>query len=300
MMRNVIMGGSVVGALVVLGAIGGSFYTVPEGHVGIVTSFGKAVKQVEPGLHMKVPYIQGVVEVETREKRNTETFNASTRDELPIATTVSVNWIVDGENDGALQMYRQYGSLDQFEDRVIDPLLSQAVKAAVSRFSASELIQDRSKAAAEIAQELQLVMNRVPANVKSPQIENVKLPQSYLEAVQRKEEARQETNAERERLARQKLEAQRDVQTAEAAAQAERARADAKAYVTETESVAEAEAIKRLGDAQAAALMAAGKALKDNPLVVQLEQMKRWDGTLPRMQMGGQPSFLMQLPAEAQ
>ena len=33
-----------------------TFYTIDEGHVGIVKRFGEATTQVNPGLHTKVPF----------------------------------------------------------------------------------------------------------------------------------------------------------------------------------------------------------------------------------------------------
>ena len=47
----------IVGLLVAIALGYGTVYTVPEGHVGIVKRFQKAVKMVDPGLHVKVPVV---------------------------------------------------------------------------------------------------------------------------------------------------------------------------------------------------------------------------------------------------
>lgn len=49
-----------------------SIYTVNEGHIGIVKRFSEAKEQVNPGLHFKVPFIDGVEEIEVRTRKNEE------------------------------------------------------------------------------------------------------------------------------------------------------------------------------------------------------------------------------------
>ena len=72
-------------ALTVLGA---SFYTVPEGHVGIVKRFGKAVEQVDPGFHFKVPMVDNVEEMEVRTRKNVENMPVATFEQMPSQETV--------------------------------------------------------------------------------------------------------------------------------------------------------------------------------------------------------------------
>jgi len=35
-----------------------TLYTVQEGHVGIVKRFGEAIVQTDPGLHLKIPFVE--------------------------------------------------------------------------------------------------------------------------------------------------------------------------------------------------------------------------------------------------
>jgi modulator of FtsH protease HflC len=59
---------AVVGLLLLLRAILGSFYTVHQTEQVIITQFGKPVGEPisEPGLHMKVPFIQAVNRIDKR------------------------------------------------------------------------------------------------------------------------------------------------------------------------------------------------------------------------------------------
>lgn len=268
----------------------GSWYTVGEGHVGIVTRFGEAKYQVGPGLHFKTPLINGVRKIEVRERKNTETLNAATANQLPITAIVSVNWTVDPS--AALELFRRYGTLEQFEQRILSPKMRQAAKASVSKFQASDLIRDRNKALAEIQSQMTGLMEPYPVTVNSPQIEDIALPERYLEAVMAKEQAREAAAREQYELEKQKLQAQRDVQTAEADRDATKARADGTAYATIENAKAEAKSIEVKGEAEASAIRMKAKAIEENATLVEYERALRWNGQMPQTIMGGDQQVL--------
>jgi len=260
-------------------AIFGSFFVVREGHIGIQTRFAKAVEQYEPGLHFKIPLIDSVKSIEVRERKNVEDLAASTANQLPMTATVSINWTVKTEE--ALSLYVRYGSLDQFEARILDPKLRQASKAALATFRADELIRNRNSAIAAIQENMVTLMEEYPVVVHSPQIENISLPDRYLEAIQQKEEAREAAVREQHNLERQKLEAAREIQTAEADRDAVKARADGHAYKIKIEAQANAQAILIQGEAEADKIALINKSLAENPLLIEYEKAKRWSGVLP-------------------
>ncbi len=276
----------------------GSFYVVSEGHIGIKTRFSRAVEQVDPGLHLKVPFIESVKKIEVRERKNVEELSAATANQLPITATVSVNWTVQSES--ALDLFVLYGGLDQFESRILDPKLRQAAKSALAEFSASELIRNRTSATGTIQEKLVSLMEPYPVTVNSPQIENVILPPQYMDAILAKEKAREDAVKERHTLEQQKLQAQQLTQTAEAERDATMARADGNAYRVKQEAAAEAEAIRLKGEAEAQAANLLQEALSDNPLLVQYEQAKRWGGKLPTTVMGGGSNIpiIMSMPSK--
>lgn len=68
-MKTKLIATSTVGVIIGFGALSiplGSFYTIEEGHIGIVKRFSEAKSQVGPGLHFKVPFIDSVEEIEVR------------------------------------------------------------------------------------------------------------------------------------------------------------------------------------------------------------------------------------------
>lgn len=281
------------GALIVT-ALWGFWFTVPEGHVGVVLRFSKATHQERPGLHTKVPWIDSVQLIEVRERKSVEKLAAATKNQLPATATVSINWTV--KETAAMTLYQRYGSLEQFEERILDPKLRQASKAAISTFNADELIRNRNAAIGKIQENIVSLMEAYPVTVHSPQIENVDLPQQYMDAVLEKEKAREAAAREDYNLQRQKLEAQQKVQTAEAERDAVKATADGQAYKVTVEAEAEAKAIRIRGQAEASAVLAVQEAISQNPLLIEYERAKRWNGKMPSTMMGGGANVLWSVP----
>ena len=259
--------------LLVLAAFNGAVYTVDEGHIGIVKRFSEAKKQVNPGLHFKIPFVDSVESIEVRTRKNEEKMASSTQEQMPVTVHVSVNWTVNKES--ALVLYRQYGGLAQFEQRILDPRFRSATKDVIPKFEAEQLIQDRASAIQGIEQNFIEEMKEFPVAVDNIQIENIELPIKYLASIETKQTEKNLAAAEQHKLERQRLEALREVNTADASAQG---------IVKIAE--AEANAIRLKGNAEADAIMAKAKALRDNPLIVKLTEAQNWNGQLPKTILG--------------
>jgi len=273
----------VIVLLVVISLIG-SVYTVNEGHIGIVKRFSEAKEQVSPGLHFKVPFIDSVEEIEVRTRKNEEKMASSTQEQMPVTLLVSVNWTV--EKSAALDLYRQYGGLSQFESRILDPRFRSATKDVIPKYDAEQLIQDRASAIQAIETSFIEEMKSFPVSVDNIQIENIILPKKYLSSIETKQTEKNLAAAEKHKLARQNLEAQRAVNTAKA-----------KADGIELIAIADAKAIKLRGLAEAEAIQAKAKALRNNPLIVKLTEAQNWDGKLPATMLGGQNMPILDLRA---
>ena len=264
--RNRIIYG-VVGFLSLI-IIVSSCYVIQEGQVGIVKRLGKAQAQVSPGFHLKMPFIESVVRIDVRQRKNVEELHAATQDQLPIEAETSINWTVNISS--AMDLFIMYGGLRQFEERILDPKLRSAAKAALARFPANKLIRERQAVVSEIMETMTKEMAPFPITINSPQLENVVLPAKYMAAVEAKESAREEAEREKHVLAQQRLQAQQQVNTAEANAESKRIEADAEAYRIETTAKAEADAIRMINEQ-----------LARGPRYVDLVAAKSWDGVLP-------------------
>ena len=280
---------SAIGIVIAIGAWS-TFYTIDEGHVGIVKRFGEATTQVNPGLHTKIPFADTIEELEIRTRKNIENMKASTFEQMPVQAEVSVNWTVNRIE--AFELYKGYGGLDQFESRILDPRLRSATKDALARFKAEQIIQNRGQVIQKIEETLLSAMSEFPVKLDSVQIENLILPKKYLQSIETKQTEKNLAAAEKHRLERQKLEAQREVNTAEAKRDAEKARADGSAYAITTEAKAEAEAIKLKGLAEAQAMQKKAEAIKNSKILVDYVKAQQWDGKLPTTVMGSGQDIL--------
>lgn len=266
------------------------FYTIDEGHVGIVKRFGEATEQVNPGLHFKLPFADTVEELEIRTRKNSEKLKASTFEQMPVEAEVSVNWTV--VRPEAFQLYKNYGGLEQFENRILDPRLRSAAKDALARYKAEQIVQNRGQVIQKIEETLLATMEAFPVKLDSVQIENLVLPRKYLQSIETKQTEKNLAQAEKHRLERQKLEAQREVNTAEAARDADKARADGSAYSILTNARSEAEAIRLKGLAEAEAIQKKALAIKNNQVLVDYMRAQQWDGKMPSTMMGSGQSVL--------
>lgn len=269
------IGGLLFGVLTlfILAGIWMGIYRIDAGHVGIVKRFGNVISVVDPGLHVKIPYADTVEEMEVRERTYTARLDAASSDPLEIPVTVAVNWLV--KRDRVEDLYIQFGSLAQFEQRIIKPRLSDAVKGITSSYEVNDLLRKRTKYRDQSRESFTTSM---PDNIQITgfSVVNVGFPPEYTAAIRDKQVRREQAEAEKFVLEKQALTSRQLTQSAEAQRDADKARADGKAYEIQVQ-----------GEAQAQAIRIMGEALKDNPSVVEFKKVERWGGTFPTTFMGG-------------
>lgn len=287
---TIVLAATVLALLIVVSS---TVYTVSEGYVGIVKRFGKAISQVDPGIHVKIPFVDAVTNIEVRQRKTVEDLQAATEDQLPIAAAVSINWTV--LRAATINMFRQYGTLEQFENRILNPKLRSAAKAALSRFPANKLIQERQAVVAEIMETMTAELADFPITVNSPQLENIELPARYVEAVEAKETAREDAEREKHVLEQQRLRALQQVNTAEANAESRKLEADATAYQVRVQAEAEAFRVSTEAKAEAEAIEMITTQLVKSPDYIRLVTAKNWNGELPATMLGSNTMPLLQL-----
>jgi len=272
-------------ALIVLSIVWMGIYRIDAGHVGIVKRFGNVIDVVDPGLHVKIPYADTVEEMEVRERAFTKELAAASQDPLEIPITVTVNWLVKRNN--VRDLYVQFGSLAQFEQRIILPRLNDVVKGVASNYTVNDLLRKRTEYR---DRSQQAFAARMPDDIQITgfSVVNIGFPPEYTKAIRDKQVAREQAETEKFVLERQKLTSTQVTQSAEAQRDADKARADGRAYE-----------IKVQGEAQAQAVRILGQALAANPLVVDYKKIEKWSGTFPTTFMGGEQgvNMLWQLPA---
>ena len=165
----------------------------------------------------------------------------------------------------------------------------------MSRFPANKLIQERQTVVAEIMETMTAELADFPITVNSPQLENIELPQRYVEAVEAKETAREDAEREKHVLEQQRLQALRAVNSAEADAAARKLAADAEAYQVRVRAEAEAFKVSTEAKAEAEAIEMITTQLVKSPDYIRLVTAKGWNGELPATMLGSNTMPLLQL-----
>lgn len=280
-----------IGLIVLMFALG-SFYTVPERHVGIVKRFGEAIDQTNPGIHYKIPMFDSIELMEIGIRKYEITMPVATISkgqaeaelQLPSHVTIAANWNIPEKN--ALEIFRTYGGLEQFEDRVLDPRVIRSTKAEFSKHSIEHIISNRESIRVKIADPLRVDLSQRNVTLSDFSIKDIKFNAGIQKAILQKQQAKLEAEKEKHTLEQQNLTAQQQVNTANAERDSKKSIADGNAYKIRTEAKAEADAIRLKGEAEAAAIKAKAAALKNNPLIVDLTHQQQWNGQYPSTMMG--------------
>ena len=249
--------------------------------------WGAPIRVTEPGLNFKIPYVDSRHTVELRERAFTKTYELASRDPMELNVTVALNWAVNKQH--VIQMYNQFGHLEQFEQRIIATRLPDAVKAVVSRFAVNELLTKRNELRDQARAAALAVIPQQIITITGFAVTNVEFPKAYTQQIAAVQVAREAANAQEQELRKQNFKAQEVFNTAKAQADATKAQADAEAYSITIKGKAQLDIQER----QAAIL-------KSNPLLVDWERAVRLvPGVLPHTFVGGDGSAALHVPARS-
>lgn len=90
-------------------------------------------------MHFKIPFIQTVIPMEVRVQKSESSQTSASRDLQTVSTTIAVNHHLDSENVNKL--YQQVGL--EYNSRIVDPAIAEALKAVTAQYTAEELISKR-------------------------------------------------------------------------------------------------------------------------------------------------------------
>ena len=277
------IGVAVIALLLIAGAC---FATVPTGHTGILTTFGKVEDQtLEAGMHFKLPW-QKVITMDNRNQKSSLSLICFSSDIQEVDVVYTVNYQIEKKN--AQNIYKTIGT-DYF-NTVMTPRINEAVKKMVAQYDAESLIDSREKLSSEIYDVLVTDLASYNIELVSASIENIDFTDAFTAAVEAKQVAAQnklkaETEQEQANMEAEKA-AERAKINAQAAADAAKIQAEAEAEVAKTKANAEAEVTKIEADAEAYRKekeAAANKLLAESmtPELLEYFYILGWDGKLP-------------------
>jgi regulator of protease activity HflC (stomatin/prohibitin superfamily) len=256
--------------------------SVPTGHTGIVTTFGKVENYtLDAGIHFTAPW-KSVVNMDNRVQKATLDLMAFSKDIQEVRVKYTLNYQINKDN--AQELYRNVGK--DYYDTVVTPIVAESVKAAASKYNAEGLVGDRNELTANIEVILSESLKQYDIEVVSTAVEDLDFTDAFTNAVEAKQVAQQDklrAITEQERLTVEKqAEADRQVIDANAAAEVAKIQAQADLEVTKIQ----ADAAEYAGLKEAMKNKAISEWLTDT--LIQYYYIQQWDGKLPETYVGSE------------
>jgi prohibitin 2 len=252
-------------------AILSSFEIVSPGHRGVVTRLGTVHQEPMPeGLNIKAPW-DSVEEWSVQVQKLEVDADAGSKDLQTVHTKISLNYHLDAASTPEIRRNLGRG----YEMSIIAPAIQESVKAVIAHHAAADLLASRAKVRDDMQATLQTKLDAILPNafyISALNIENFRFEDSFNAAIAAKQVAEQEAYRARNEVEREKAEADKKIEQARGRAESRRLEAQASADATRIEAEARAEAIQ----VEAAAL-------RDNPAILRLRAVERWDGVMPRV-----------------
>ena len=176
------------GTLLCVGLVAMScIQTVPTGHTGVLTTFGKVEDTtLDSGVHFVLPW-QEVVKMDNRVQKQTVELACFSSDIQEVNMTYTINYQI--KKSDAQNIYRTIG-VDYYHT-VIQPCITESVKVVSARYSAEQLVGKRNEMAASIEQDLSEKLLTYNIELVSTSIENMDFTNTFTEAVEAKQVAQQ-------------------------------------------------------------------------------------------------------------
>jgi regulator of protease activity HflC (stomatin/prohibitin superfamily) len=212
-----------IGGLVVLILLIGTFFTIPAGYCGVMTTFGAASQNVlGPGLHFKLPIVQDVVKMNVQVQKNEQMEDAASLDLQQVKTTIATNWNVDA-ND-ASWIYQKIGMESALNERIFQPVVSNAVKAVVAHYNAEELVTKRDSVRTQIEDLIRTNLKpyHVIVDVSGVSITDFQFSSDFSSAIEQKQVAQQRAQQAQYELQQAKVEADREIAKAQGQSEAQK------------------------------------------------------------------------------
>lgn len=272
-----------VGGLVLAGLLlAQGIKVIPAGYVGVVFSALSGVKPqpLQEGVHFVVPFVDRVNLYDGRLQEMTLRQGVSDGDEgairarskegLDITADVTVNFRIDRTK--AAIMHKELGR--NYMVTVVRPQVRSKVRDAIGQFNAADLIStQRQEVEANITRSLTEIFSKNNLLLDSVLLRELRIPESVAKAIEQKQTAEQQVAVEKNRLQQANISAQRAVVEAEGAAKA---------------AVATAR-----GEAQALSLR--GRALRENPQLIQLTVAEKLSPGINTVMLPADGNFLLDL-----
>jgi prohibitin 2 len=239
--------------------ISGTFI-IPPGHRGILITMGKVSPVFAPeGFGFKLPFVTTVMPVSVRQQSVSAKSECYSSDLQQINVELRILYRIP--ENGVVTVFRDYYG-DPF-DSLISPRVSEALKEVTALQSAEQIVKKREEIKARTLEGARKKVGDLLV-IEDVVIQNVALSKELETAIEAKMVQEQEA-------------------------------AKAKFTQVKTEIEAQTAVIRAKGEAEA--IRVRGRAVQENPGLVQLQIVEKWNGISPLVVGGGSGANIL-LPVE--
>ena len=202
-------------AVVGLTLLAGSTGMVGAGQRGVLLRFGAVTGTIKgEGLYFKIPLAEEVALMSTQIQKYTAPVGSSSKDLQVVTTEVTLNYQLDADSVG--QTYRNMRQ--DYESRVIQPYIQEAVKSTTANFDAEQLITQRPKVKDELQDLLTARLAPLGILVVQLSITDFQFSSTFQDSIEAKVKAVQQALEAENALKRVEFEAQQAITRAQAEA----------------------------------------------------------------------------------
>ncbi len=205
----------VVIILAAIVVVSGSTGIVGAGQRGVLLRFGAVTGlEKEEGLYFKIPFVEEVVLMSTQIQKYTAPASSSSKDLQVVTTEVTLNYQLQASSVG--QIYRSMRQ--DYENRVIQPFIQEAIKSTTATFNAEELITQRPRVRTDLQQVIADRLQPLGIGVVQLSITDFQFTAAFQDSIEAKVRAVQQALEAENALQRVEFESQQAVVRAQAEA----------------------------------------------------------------------------------
>lgn len=232
---------------------------VDSTEIGVVKTFGEISGTIDEGLHIVNPFTDRVTMYDLRVHVKEASFASYTKDAQPLTAAIEYQYELDPAY--VTEIAQKYGSYEVLESKLCN-IVEERAKIVFARYSAMNLLENRSKLSAEVDTEVTNVEEMFHVTFTSVIIRDIDFSDAFEASVEAKMEAEQN------------------------ALKAEQEKKKAVIKAEENREVAQIEAEAKVLEAQGEAdsLKITQEALEKMPDTwIQQMYLEKWNGELPQI-----------------
>lgn len=199
----------------IIALIASSVGVVSAGQRGVLLRFGAVTGTIKnEGLYFKIPFVEQVVLMSTQIQKYSALASASSKDLQVVTTEVTLNYQLEASKVG--EIYRNMRQ--DYEHRVIQPFVQEAVKSTAANFDAEQLITQRPRVKADLQNLMSAKLAPLGIKVVELSITDFRFTQVFQDSIEAKVKAVQQALEAENALKRVGFESQQAVVKATAEA----------------------------------------------------------------------------------